>query len=336
MPRKARIDAPGALHHIIVRGIERRRIFSDDQDRDNFVERLGSILTDTQTCCLAWALIPNHAHLLLRTGPTPISTVMRRLLTGYAVSYNRRHRRHGHLFQNRYKSILCQEDTYLLELVRYIHLNPLRAKITKTLKKSAKYPYSGHSALMGKIKREFQDTNYVLRLFGNKVSSARKAYGVYAEKGIAQGRRPDLVGGGLIRSAGGWTAVKALRKTQDHMKSDERILGDGDFVKAVLNQAKEGFEKQYRLKAQGYDLNKVTSRVSSVLGIEREQVWAPGKHPLTVKARSLLCYWAVRKLGISATELSKKLGISQPSVSISVKRGENIANTMKIELVNEH
>jgi REP element-mobilizing transposase RayT len=119
MPRKARIDAPGALHHIIVRGIERQRIFSDDQDRDNFVERLGNIVTETQTFCFAWALIPNHAHILLRTGQTPLATIMRRLLTGYGVSYNRRHRRHGHLFQNRYKSILCQvadpplEERYL-------------------------------------------------------------------------------------------------------------------------------------------------------------------------------------------------------------------------------
>jgi REP element-mobilizing transposase RayT len=110
MRRKARIDAPGALHHIIVRGIERRRIFSDDQDRDNFVERLGDIVIETQSCCFAWALIPNHAHILLQTGQTPLATVMRSAeggLTGYAVSYNRRHRRHEHLFQNRYKSILC-------------------------------------------------------------------------------------------------------------------------------------------------------------------------------------------------------------------------------------
>jgi REP element-mobilizing transposase RayT len=75
-----------------------------------------------------------HFHLLLRTGRTPIATVMRRLLTGYAVSHNRRHRRHGHLFQNRYKSILCQEDIYLLELVRYIHLNPIRAKLVSDIK----------------------------------------------------------------------------------------------------------------------------------------------------------------------------------------------------------
>jgi REP element-mobilizing transposase RayT len=123
MPRKARIDAPGALHHIIVRGIERRKIFYDDKDRNNLIKRLDAVLTNTQTPCFAWALIPNHFHLLLRTGTAPIATTMRRLLTGYAVSFNRRHRRHGQLFQNRYKSILCQEDTYLLELVRYIYWN---------------------------------------------------------------------------------------------------------------------------------------------------------------------------------------------------------------------
>lgn len=335
MPRQARIDAPGALHHIIVRGIERRWIFFDDQDRDNFIERLGDIVTETQTSCFAWALIPNHAHILFRSGPTPLSTVMRRLLTGYAVSYNRRHRRHGHLFQNRYKSILCQEETYLLELVRYIHLNPVRAKIVKSLKDSDKYRYSGHSALMGKTERKFQDTKYVLRRFGGKVPAARKAYRAYVEKGIAHGRRPELVGGGLIRSAGGWSAVKAMRRAQDHMKSDERILGDGEFTQLVLDEAKERLEERYRLQAQGYDLDKVTIRVSSELGIDPDQVWMAGKHPLTVKARSLLCYWAVRKLGFSATELSKKLGVSQPSVSISVKRGEKIAKTGQLELVED-
>jgi len=122
MPRQARIDAPGALHHIICRGIERKKIFQDDTDRNDFVNRLGTVLIETSTACYAWSLIPNHFHLLLRTGNSPIATIMRRLLTGYAVTFNRRHRRHGHLFQNRYKSILCQEDLYFLELVCYIHL----------------------------------------------------------------------------------------------------------------------------------------------------------------------------------------------------------------------
>jgi REP element-mobilizing transposase RayT len=335
MPRKARIDAPGALHHIIVRGIERRRIFSDDKDRDNFIDRLGEVITDTETLCFGWALIPNHVHLLLRTGQTSLSTVMRRLLTGHAVFYNRRHRRHGQLFQNRFKSILCQEDTYLLELVRYIHLNALRAKLVTNLRELDKYPYSGHSALMGKVPRDFQDTEYVLKFFGKKVSPARKEYRTYLAKGIEQGRRPELVGGGLIRSAGGWSAVKAMRRAQTRMKGDERILGDGEFTQSVLDAAHEQYEERYHLQAQGYDLDQAAKRISTLLGIKPEQVWAAGKHPLTVKARSLLCYWAVRKLGFTATEVSRQLGVSQPSVSISVKRGEKIARTGKLKLIQE-
>ena len=102
MPRKSRIDKPGAHHHIIARGIDRKNIFKDDKDRDDFLERLGAIIEETLTYCFAWALIPNHFHLLIKTGATPISTMMRRLLTGYAVSFNRRHRRYGQLFRNRY------------------------------------------------------------------------------------------------------------------------------------------------------------------------------------------------------------------------------------------
>ena len=109
MPRKARIDAPGALHHVIVRGIERRKIFRSDFDRNNFVSRLAKLIPETQTDCFAWALIPNHVHLLLRTGSVPVSIFMSRLLTGYAVWFNNRYQRHGQLFQNRYKSIICQE-----------------------------------------------------------------------------------------------------------------------------------------------------------------------------------------------------------------------------------
>jgi len=111
------------------------------------------------------------------------------------------------------------------------------------------------------------------------------------------------------------------------------ILGDGEFAQSVLEAAKEQYEARYFLQVQGYDLDKVAKRVSTLLGIKPEQVWAPGNHPLTVKARSLLCYWAVRELGITATEVSKRLGVSQPSVSISVKRGEKITAAEKLELV---
>ena len=122
MPRQPRLDVPGLLQHVMARGIERKEIFKDDQDRQSFLERLAVILEETQTQCYAWALIPNHFHLLLRTGLTPLSKVMRRLMTGYAVTFNKRHKRSGHLFQNRYKSVVCEEDPYLFELIRTAQL----------------------------------------------------------------------------------------------------------------------------------------------------------------------------------------------------------------------
>ena len=332
MPRKARIDAPGALHHIIVRGIERRKIFFDDDDRDNFLERLGTVLTDTGTPCFAWALIPNHAHILLKTSLVPIATVMRRLLTGYAVSFNRRHRRHGQLFQNRYKSILCQEDLYLLELVRYIHLNPLRAKLVDDLKALDTYAYGGHSVMMGKSKQPGQDADYILKFYGNKRLSARRRYREFMAKGIDEGRKPDLVGGGLIRSAGGWSAVKALRKGFERIKGDERILGDSQFVESVLKEAQENLERKYRLETEGYDFKWLVDRVAGQLGLRPREVLAAGKYPQTVKARSLLCYWATRELGMTTIDLSKKLKVSQPTVSQSVRRGEKVAYDLGLYL----
>jgi putative transposase len=108
MPRLARLDAPGVLHHVIIRGIERKPIFRNAADRDDFIDRLSLLVPDTETRCYAWTLMGNHAHFLFRSGSDGLSRLMQRLLTGYAVGFNRRHRRHGQLFQNRYKSIICQ------------------------------------------------------------------------------------------------------------------------------------------------------------------------------------------------------------------------------------
>jgi putative transposase len=333
MPRNSRIDAPSALHHIIARGIEQKEIFKDDLDRNDFLDRLGVILTETKTICYAWALIPNHFHLLLRTGSAPVATVMRRLLTGYAISHNRRHRRYGHLFQNRYKSILCQEDVYLLELIRYIHLNPLRARLVSDLNQLGKYSYSGHGVLMGKTENDWQDIDSVLKMFDKKAGVARRKYNAFVKKGISKGKRPDLIGGGLIRSAGGWSAITAQRRAKTYQKGDERILGDGDFVEQILKAANEAMKKKYSLKAQGFDLDKVASRVADLLQSNSDVVWAAGKHRHIVEARSLLCFWAVRELGISMASLSRKLNISIPAVSQSVIRGENIARSNQYFLI---
>jgi REP element-mobilizing transposase RayT len=333
MPRKARIDAPGALHHIICRGIEKTKIFRDDADRDSFVERLGRVISETQTPCYAWALIPNHFHLLIKTGNVPIATVMRKLLTGYAVTFNGRHRRVGHLFQNRYKSILCQEDSYLLELVRYIHLNPLRANLVNSMRKLDGFKYCGHSIMLGKKKNDWQDTNYVLKLFGKRVSSSRKHYREFVEKGVSMGRRSDLIGGGLIRSVGGWEALKAFNRLKIHIKGDERILGDSDFVESVLEEQNERLARRYHLQAQGIDFDSITDRVAKIFRLQPEQVLSSGKQPQRVKARSLLCYWAVKELEMSGADVAQKLKICNSAVSRSVVRGKKIAADLKCKLI---
>jgi len=317
----------------MVRGIDRKAIFTDQKDYSSFTDRLGDLLIETRTSCYAWALIPNHFHLLLRTGSAPLSHLMKRLLTGYAVNFNRRHRRYGHLFQNRYKSILCQEDAYLLELVRYIHLNPLRAGLVKEYKDLAGFSYCGHGVLLGRRRIEWQDTNYVLGFFGKKESGARSEYSRFVHKGIEQGRRSELAGGGLLRSHGGWTGVKLLRETGSYQKGDERILGDGQFVEAVLNGAEERLKEKYSLKASGYNLDRLIERVTRLTGVTPDQVTDGIRETKRTEARSILCYWATEKLGVTQSQLALMLNRSQSAIVYAVRRGREIveANSYLIE-----
>jgi REP element-mobilizing transposase RayT len=333
MPRSARLDAPGVLHHIIIRGIERRKIFIDNNDREEFMVRLEKLLPVTKTSCYAWALIPNHAHFLFRAGDIPIATLMRRLLTGYAVYFNRRHKRSGQLFQNRYKSILCQEDAYLLELVRYVHLNPLRAGLVKSLEELNGYPYCGQSVLMKNKNRDWQNADYVLSYFGKQSNRARKHYCAFVSEGIQQGQRDDLIGGGLIRSLGGWSAISRNDIMNAHHKSDERILGDSDFVDSLLSAAEEKIERYYNVRRSGYDLDKVAERAASLCFATVEDIYSKSRRKINVKARSLFCYWASRELGVPLTELARQLGITVPAVSYSVARGEVIVQTNHYQLI---
>ena len=117
MLRLARLDAPGILHHVIGRGIERKKLFFNDTDRSDFIDRLAVLVEEGAIVVYAWVLMPNYFHLLCKTRNRSLASNMRKILTGYVVNFNRRHRRYGHLFQNRYKSIVCQENRYLKELV---------------------------------------------------------------------------------------------------------------------------------------------------------------------------------------------------------------------------
>lgn len=222
-----------------------------------------------------------------------------------------------------------------MELVRYIHLNPLRAKLVADIRQLDTYPYSGHSVIMGQCDNDWQDKETVLNRFGERIGTARRKYRQFVEKGIALGKQPDLVGGGLVRSMGGWAAVKAMRRAKSYVKGDERILGGSEFVKTVLKESEDAYERRYRLKAQGWDIDRVAEQVAELLQMEVDEVWSPGRYQRLVAARSLLCYWAARELGVSMASLARRLNISSVAVSKSVLRGAALVKENNYTLIDD-
>ncbi len=317
MPRQPRLDSPGTLHHVMVRGLERRVIFRDDPDRADFVDRLAQLAEQGALSVYAWALLPNHAHLLIRTGTRPLARSMRSLLTGYAGAFNRRHKRVGHLFQNRYKSIVVEAEPYLLELVRYLHLNPLRAQVVPDLRKLDRYPWTGHSALLGTVARPWQATQEVLARFSPRVRRARTAYRAFVAVGIPQGRRPELQGGGLIRSLGGWHAVQALRRGRAAYLGDERVLGSIEFVEHFRREA----EAHSQALVHRVALGGLVARVCRHVGVEPAALRGGGRAPEVIRARNGIAYLWVEVLGRPGRPLAPVLRVRPQNVYQAAKRG---------------
>jgi hypothetical protein len=240
---------------------------------------------------------------------------MRRLLTGYVVNFNRRYKRYGHLFQNRYKSILCEEDPYLLELARYIHLNPLRARVVKDLKGLGIYPWTGHSAIMGKQKRGWQDVGAVLSYFGRRKKRAIAGYENYVREGMEKGRRPELVGGGLIRSLGGWSEVLSLRRRGEKAVSDERILGSGEFIEQLLSEAEKRVKQTLGWRGRVPDLPTLLSKISREEGVEGGEVRRGDRRRAVVGVRKLFSQVAVKRLGYSGAAVARFLGVTTSLVN---------------------
>jgi len=263
----------------------------------------------------AWAILPNHFHILCKTKKRSLSSSMRKLLTGYAVNFNRRRRRHGHLFQNRYKSIVCQEDAYLAELVRYIHLNLLRAGVVKNLRELNDSPWSGHSALMGnRDGREWQNRGYVLSYFGGG-RRGRRNYLKFVEEGISLGRRPELVGGGLVRSLGGWSSVIALRRRGEKQVSDERILGDGDYVGAILAESGDMGKENLRVGKKKVNLLSLAEGVCKEYGVNLKELRSGSRRHSVVEARQELSRIAVMVHGYSGAEVARYLGVTNSCIT---------------------
>jgi putative transposase len=315
MPRRARLDIPGALHHVMVRGINKSAIFQDDQDRAKFLERLGQTVADGKCSVYAWVLMSNHVHILFKSGKDGISSVMRKLLTWYALYFNRRHHRTGHLFENRYKSILCDEDNYLLALVRYIHLNPVRAKIIETMEQLDRYPWSGHRAILGKTESAWMDVNSVLAEFGGTKKKARAEYRRFVREGLDQGKIPELTGGGLIRSHGGWSAVLSMRRKKQREGSDERILGSGDFVHTILKETEEKQLRQLKMKRSGRTIADIIREECRKSRISAEELRQGNRRRPVSETRLTIARRSREELGLSGAEIARQLGVNTSSIN---------------------
>lgn len=312
MPRTSRLDAPGLLQHVIIRGIEGRDIFLDDADRKRFLKRLCDLLEATETDCLAWSLLTNHAHLLLRPKKAKLSFIMRKLLTAYAVYFNLRHKRVGHLYQNRYKSVVCEEEPYLLELIRYIHLNPLRAGLVQDLKGLDKYEWSGHAVLLGERKLAGQTTDEILSRFGKRRGQAQRHYRRFVAGGIAHGHRDELVGGGMRRS-------KKFLGDEEVKSYDERILGSGAFVDS-LRDRKELSARIPRV----ISLRDLITRIAGFYGIDPEILRVRSRGRILSEARAVVSYVGVREMGHNGAELARWLHLSRAGISVAATRGKEI------------
>ncbi len=331
MPRQGRIEIVGSLYHVISRGIERKKIFSDNQDREEFVRRFNKGLEETNCMCYAWVLMDNHFHLLLKPLKQPISQLMRKLLSGYVGYYNARHKRVGHLFQNRYKSILCQEDVYLKELIRYIHLNPVRSKRVETIAELKSFCWSSHPALLGKKLQCIQYVEEVLGLFGDKKLEARKSYLKFLKEGWYQGYKKEYSGGGLLRSVGGMKGIRLLKRFKEKWQYDSRILGSGDFVEQCLKDYDD--EEQIKLKIQhNYTIETLSDKICQHFKIAKKELYSGRRYRSLSLAKGVLAYIATEYLNhtLNGTTCRKCINLTglKMFVHINIKKEKSFHNLL--------
>ena len=319
MPRGARLDAPGTLHHVIIRGIEQGHIVRDDEDRKEFLRRMGELAQGTGTSIYAFALMTNHAHILLKSGRQGLSTFMRCLLSGYAQYFNRHHRRVGHLFQNRYKSIICEEEAYFDKLVAYIHLNPLRARLIDSFEELASYPWCGHAVMMKKVQYKWLDHDYVLQFFCEREGEARRAYVAYLEEERGINREKELSGGGMLRFHGGWSNVLSMRKQGVKALSDDRILGGDSFVREVLQEAEDQGELLLSAKDRSNQISKDINEACSKAGVTVAALRSGSRKGRLPAIRKELAEKFINEYGLSLAETARQLWVTTSAVSHMVR-----------------
>lgn len=314
MPRKARITIAGVVHHIMSRGIDGRNIFIDENDRNRFLDLLSRGIHKSGYQCYAWVLMNTHYHLLIRTSGFALSSFMRWLNSTYSRYYNARHKRRGYLFQDRYKSIATQDQNYLEEILRYIHLNPVRAGTCKTISGLDRYPWSGHAVLMGFRKNGFQNTKDVLNRFDKSVIKARVKYRTLLEQ--------------ALRSKDADNIVETIRKSNegktDIHHTGSWVIGDSCFVKDVLAKDKENRSRIAKYLKEGVELDDVLKLVSRRCRLLPEKIKRRSRGGEASNARKLFVYVSREIYGFKVAAIGRYLGISGPAASISLRGGEKL------------
>lgn len=288
--------------------------------------RLAEHASGDQIRIYAFALIPNHFHLLIRTLDLPLSTFMSRLLTGHSGYFNRRHDRSGHLFQNRYKSLVVDEDAYFLELIRYINLNPIRARLITDLSALATWPFSAYSALMGIKRYDWLCVNEALAYLHSDQVTARRLLHQLMVDGLTMGRRPELVGGRSQEIANG------AQIPQGFSFVDRRILGDEDFIDRLSARLKSA----PALALPRISLNELIQGASDYFSLTPSELCSGSKRPPVVKARAAVIWFSIRQLGESANKLASRLNVKPTAVSMSLsaRKGEQDAGDLAEHLEN--
>jgi REP element-mobilizing transposase RayT len=293
MARKPRLEIEGGLYHLITRGVDRRDIFHCREDHQKFLSLLAAQKLKLPFYLYAYCLMTNHIHLLIERRIDGIGKIMHRVLTGYCQYYNRRYKRTGHVLQGRHRSILCQSEAYLTELVRYIHLNPVRAKMVGL---PEEYPFSSHRAYLGLEPVGIVDVDPVLRPFGVTREAARKHYADFV-----------LAGAGLGPQERFYASENGILGSDEFVDDMIHRLGEHDTRAAALRRKAEGVKPEIR------PLDLVRS-VESACGVAAVEFCGKAKGARQVYAKEALILTGSR-LGASITELSNICGLTSASVS---------------------
>lgn len=293
MPRKARAEVEGGLYHVITRGNNRCQIFNSPADYQKFLALLAAQKVKLPFFLYAYCLMTNHVHLLLERQASALGRIMHRLLTGYAQYYNRRHRRVGHLLQGRHKAILCQSERYLSELVRYIHLNPVRAGMVN---RPEDYEHSSHRAYLGMVPAGIVDVDPVLRHFGARKEVARERYRQFVAAGMKQGHREEL-----------------------YAAEDGRILGSEEFIDATIHRIGETDRPNRGAKKKASPVcevepDRLVAAVERVCRMPKEDFCGAGKSAPAIMAKELLILIGLQ-MGASMKQLAEIIGISPSALS---------------------